>query len=209
MAPGSAEATFWPRADAVFRTDLARYAGDLALARAAAKGAREALLQIQPDSEFGRQRVAQYLRQLHLALGWVEIETGDFAAAEVHFGHVAEARKSLPTTDNEARRNHALDNALWALTLARTGRVEQARSLAEKSLAFERALDAGKPDDQMHKINFVVALVAAALCNPNPPQARALASEAQTLFESLPAEARRLHSSQLVSGLITEARRVL
>ena len=209
LPPGSADAKLWEMARPTFRAEAAFNEGDLARARAEARGAREGLLLVKPDSDYGRLQVAQRLRQLHVVLGWVEIEAGDFPAAEAQFSRVAEARKGLPTTDAQAKRAQASDNALWALTLARSGRIEQARPLAEKALAFQREVQAGKPDDQMHKTDLALALVAAALTRPNPTQARTLASEAQALFESLPAEARRLRSSQLLQGLITDARRAL
>ncbi|MBC7942085.1 MAG: hypothetical protein H7Z19_20405, partial [Chitinophagaceae bacterium] len=50
-----------------------------------------------------------------------------------------------------------------------------------------------------------LALVAAALATPD--QARTLLTQAQAALDSLPAEARDLRSSQLVQGLIADARR--
>ncbi len=63
----------------------------------AAKGVRERLLQLQPANDYDRQRVAEVLRRLHLALGWAEVQVGDFAAAREQFSRVAEARKLILT----------------------------------------------------------------------------------------------------------------
>jgi len=189
--------------------ELANLQGDTARARTAAKGVREQLLQLQPTNDYDRQRVATELRRLHLALGWAALQAREFAAAQEHFNRVAEARKSLPTLMLTNRREAADDAALLAIALAHGGRIDEARALAEPALTLQRELHARHTDDQMHKVDLALALVASALCNPDPVQARALASEAQAMFESLPADARRLHSSQVVLGLITDARRAL
>jgi predicted aminopeptidase len=62
-------------------------------------------------------------------------------------------------------------------------------------------------DDQLHKWNLTVALVASAYANP--PQANALLAEAQAVFDSLPADARALRTGRWIGGLVSEARRTL
>ena len=89
--------------------------------------------------------------------------------------------------------------------LARGGRVDDARALAEPALAFQRELNARKTDDQWHKAGLALALVAAA--ESTPAKAGTLLAEAQAALDSLPAEARSVHSSQMVQRLITDARR--
>jgi hypothetical protein len=64
-----------------------------------------------------------------------------------------------------------------------------------------------KSDDQMHKVDLAVALVAAALCETNPLQSAAGVRQARAVFDSLPAEARAMRSSRLVEALITQAAR--
>ena len=184
--------------------ELANLQGDPVRARAAAKGLRERLLQLQPANDYDRQRVAFELRRLHLALGWAELQARDFAAAQEHFSFVAEARKSLPSLTLTNRREAADDAALLAITLAHAGRDDEARALAEPALALQRELHARQTDDQWHKFSLALALVAAA--QATPANARAVLAEAQTTFDSLPAEARGLRTSRLLHGLIADAR---
>jgi hypothetical protein len=118
---------------------------------------------------------------------------------------LASARRDLRADNTETQREQANDQALSALVLARLGRVDEARPLAAKALAFERELHALGTDDQMHKVDLAQALVASAAADP--AQAKMLLGEAKSLLDSLPAEARALRTSRWVEGLIGEAAR--
>ena len=202
---GSFESAYWRASLSVAPVELASTEGDPARARAAAKGVRERLLQLQPANDYDRQRVAEVLRRLHVALGWSELQVGDFAAAQVEFSRVAEARKRIVTRALAQRRDAADDAAALAIALARSGRIDDARALAEPALAFQRELNARKTDDQWHKWNLALALVAAA--ESTPAKANVLLAEAQAALDSLPADARGVHASQMVQRLIVDARR--
>jgi tetratricopeptide (TPR) repeat protein len=204
----SYETELWARSDPVFEAEYAVAKGDLEAAREESKGAREGLLQLKPGNDPGRRRQQAFtLRRLHAALGRVELESKDFVAAERHYRYVAEARRGLNEKSMSQRRLDAEDTTRWALALARSGRLDEARPKAAQALAFERELHASKPDDQLHKWNLTVALVASA--NANPQQAKALLAEAQSVFDTLPAEARALRTSRWIDGLITDARSTL
>jgi len=207
VPPASFEHAYYRAQVNIGPVELANLQGDPARARVAAKGLRERLLQLQPTNAYDRQRVAEQLRRLHLALGWAELQSNDFAAAQVHFSHVAEARKLLPTVALGNRREAADDAALLGIALAHGGRVDDARALAEPALTLQRELHARQTDDQWHKFSLALALVA--LAQSTPAKSGALLAEAQTALDSLPAEARGLRTSQMVQGLITGARRAL
>ena len=205
LAAGSFEAELRSRGEGAFQALFALAHGDIAGARKGAAGAREALLALQTGDDPGRKAaVAQRLRELHAVLAWAEIEAGGFAAAAQHLAWVAEARRSLPTRTLHDRYDAAGETALWALALARSGRTDEARPKAAEALAFQRELQARKPDHQMVKREVVLALLATA--HAEPAQAKARVLEAQALFDSLPAEARSLRSSQRVQRLIADAR---
>ncbi len=205
---GSYEAELWARSEPVFEAEYAVAKGDFDGAREETKGAREGLLQLKPGDDPGRRRQqAFFLRRLHAALGRVELESKDFVAAERHYRYVAEARRSLNEKTMSQRRLDSEDTARWALALARSGRLDEARPKAAQALAFERELHASKPDDQLHKWNLTVALVASAYANPQ--QANTLLAEAQAVFDTLPADARALRTGRWTESLITEARRTL
>ena len=204
MAPGSFQArTQVPRRAASLAT-LAAATGEMARARQAAAQARAQFLQLQPADDFSRRLVAENLRWLHRAMGIAELRARDFAAAQVHFGHVMEARKQIPALALSARRDAAEDAGWLAVTLAQAGRADEARALAEPLVKFQREIHARKSDDQMHKLDLAVALLA--MAQSTPAQARPLLAEAQAAFDSLPAEARGLRTSQLVQSLIAQAR---
>lgn len=186
--------------------ELVMLLGDVTRVRTAAKGLRERLLELPTTNDFERLRVAASLNYLHTTLGWAALQARDFAAAQEHFSRVAETRKQLPPAATLYDRRDAADEAsLMAITLAHAGRFDEARALAEPALAFQREVHALQTDDQMHKLGLSLALVAAALSTPD--KAKALIAQAQAAFDSLPAEARELLNSQLVLGLIADARR--
>ena len=189
----------------VASVELASLHGDAVRARAAATGLREGLSQLQPAETVGRERVARALRRLHLALGWAELRAGDYAAAQGHFSHVAQARKQLPALTLLRRRDAADDAALLAITLARGGRIDEARALAAPALAWQREHQARQAEHAWRHWSLALALVAAA--ESTPAQAGALLAEAQAAFDRLPAQARAVRSSQQLQGLITDARR--
>ena len=189
----------------VNQVELATAMGDPVRARAAAKGLRENLPKPQPGNAYEQLRMTFNLRRLHLALGWAELQAGDLAAAQVQFRHVAEAGKQLPTLELSNRREAADDAALLAITLAHSGRLDEAHALAVPVLAFQRELHARKTEDQWHKIGLALALLAVAQSTPD--KSGALLAEAQATLDSLPAEARGVRTAQTLQGLIAEARR--
>lgn len=201
FAPDSFDGRFWPRTEPVFAVEMALARGEPARARESAKGAREALLQVDPGDDPGRRRVwARWLRNLHAAMARIEIEAGDWAAADRQLRWVAEARRDMPLTGIEPRRDNANELALHGLVLARLGRADEARPLAARALAFHRELQTMAGDDQMHKADLALALAASAAVDP--VQARALRAEARAALESLPAEARSLRSTRWIENLV-------
>ena len=60
-------------------------------------------------------------------------------------------------------------------------------------------------EDQWHKWSLALALLASA--QSTPAKNSALLAEAQAVLDSLPAEARGVHASQTLKGLIADARR--
>ena len=184
--------------------ELACLQGDLTRARAAAKGLREELLQLPASNDFERLQVAEALNYLHSTLGWVALQARDFSTAHEHFSRVAETRKQLPAVTIAEQLGAAWDSSLLAITLAHAGRLDEARSLAEPALALQQEVHARQTDDQMHKLGLSLALLAAARATPD--KAKTLLGQAQAVFDSLPAEARELRSSQRLQDLIADTR---
>jgi hypothetical protein len=197
---------YWSRAAPVLQVEYAVSRGDLAGAHQAIKGAHEALSQLDAGEDPGRRRGrAQMLRRLHAGMVRIELEANDLAAAERHVQWLASAQRDLEPLTIENRREEANGLSMSALVLARLGRVDEARPLAAKALAFERELHALGTDDELHKVDLALALAASAAADPG--QAKASLGEARSLLESLPAEARALRTSRWTEGLLTEADR--
>ena len=206
LPASSYERRFWSRASPIFQVEYAVARGDAGAARRAAKGAREALLQIDPGAEPGRRKtLANMLRRLHSGMARAELVANDPAAAEQNVQWLAAARRDLAAVSLRERRDQSVDQALSALVLTRLGRVDEARPLAAKALAFERELHTLGTDDQMHKVDLAQALVASAAVDP--AQAKALLGEAKSLLDSLPAEARALRASRWTEALVNDAAR--
>ncbi len=203
---GSYERRYWALAEPAPKVEYAIARGDLAGARRAAKGAREALLQLDPGADPGRRHSrAKDLRRILSGMLRVELETGDFTAAERQARWLASARRELDSVRLEDRRDEAYDQALSALALARVGQLDEARALAAKALEFERVQHALSADDEMHKLELALALIASA--SVDPAQARTLLDEARNALVSLPEEARALRSVRWTMALIDDAAR--
>ena len=209
FAAGSFEARFWPRVAPLWVIEPALARGDLDLARAGSRGAREGLLGVDPGQDPAHRRMRGILmRNLHRGLGRLEIESDDFGAAERQLRWAAEAQREIPQESMyEQRRDNAEVTTLWALALARLGRADEARPKAAEALAFQREVHARAGDDKLHKRDLALALVAAAWAEP--AMAKALLDEAQKTFDSMPAEARGLRTSRWIAGLLEQARRDL
>ncbi len=208
FSPNSNEALFVPLRRRIFGAELAWARGDLERARTAARGVREALLAIDPGSDAARRTErADNLEWLHRTLAHVEIEARDFAAAEQQLRWQSESLRERPSGANFVQRLVHTPMAFRALVVARLGRPDEARPLADQALKFWRQQHTRAGDEQFYKRDFAVALVAAAWGQPSG--AKALLDEAQKVFDSMPAELRGLRSSRWIEGLIGEARREL
>ena len=118
-----------------------------------------------------------------------------------------DATRGLPAKNMLEHREDAEVNGLLALSLARLGRLDEARAMAAASLAFQRELHGRGLDDEMHKRDLAVALVASAWSEPG--RAKGLLAEARNVLGSMPAEALGLRSSRWVADLISQAGREL
>jgi hypothetical protein len=206
--PDSWGRRFWFRALPIVQVEYAVARGDVAGGRKGAKGAREALSQLDPGTDPGRrQDLAGMQRRLEAGMIRIELEANDLAAAERHVAWLAEARRNRSVINMETRREEANDRTLSALVLARVGRLDEARTLAAPALKFHRELHALGTDDQMHKLDFVLALVASAWADP--ALAKAALAEARAVFDTLPAEVRSLRTCRWEEALVADAARAV
>lgn len=190
------------------RAEVAWLRGDPERARQLAAGAREELLAIELGNDPAlRSLRVEVLSYLHRTLAGIEIEAGNYAAAEQQLRWEADTFADQPMATNLSQRRKHTNLAGQALALARQGRAAEAKPLAAQALAFWREQRAKPGDDQMYKLDYAFTLVAAAWAEP--ANAKALVAEAQAAFDSLPEQARALRSSRWTAGFIAEARREL
>ena len=202
---GSFEAELWDRLANQHQARMAYSKGDTQRARELSQGVPEALRSLKPGDDPGRRRtVAEWLGWVHRLRAQIEAQAGDFEAAARAAALAVEARRPLADGNLVRRAEEAADHAWWALALARSGKVDEARPQAKQALDFFRELQQRKTDHEMVKLDIAAALIASAYADR--AQAKALLAEAQALFDSMPAEARTLRSSRFVQSLIGQAR---
>ncbi len=89
---------------------------------------------------------------------------------------------------------------LLPLSLARQGKLEEARKLVEPELRAHRQWIKGGSDDRLQHIQFAEGLLAAAIATPG--QSRQLLEEASAILTKLPTEMHRLKSVARLRGWI-------
>jgi len=129
---------------------------------------------------------ANFLEQSGLAA----LYAGDPAGAELHFRARAQHFERLRQRQrNLWLQREATENSTYLATaLAKLGRPDEARPLAEASLKFNRELYARKHGEAFQHLQLARALYAAALADP--ARAKTLLGEAQAIIAALPPQMR-------------------
>lgn len=172
------------------RAELALAVGDTETVRSLASSnmVRIQVLQgLQPEYELHRNQLLFYVGDL---LGQAEYLGGDDTAAEKAMRDALAARTYFPSTNNADRREIAEVSTLLAMSLARQGRMAEAREVIAPVVELHRGLAAHNKDDQWQHLELAAALYASALANPS--KSPALLAEAGRLMASTPAEMQRL-----------------
>jgi tetratricopeptide (TPR) repeat protein len=172
--------------------EIANRSGDYAGALKLGVGVEERLAELKPPVESMKQNQNELLSEFLLQAGLAALYLNDYEQAEARFRSRAEVRSRLPQ-QTLVKRREDIDNAIYrAVALARLGRIDQARSLAQPSLALQRELYARRHDDAIQHLELARALYAAALADP--AKAKALLGEAQMVMATLPSQMREMRS---------------
>jgi hypothetical protein len=168
--------------------DVVRRAGDVAAVRKFAAGVAERLAALKPPVDSMTQTRDELFADFLQTIGLAALDANDYAAAEKHLRARVEHLSALNGRTLWQRRLAAENSSLLAIALAKLGRADEARPLAEASLKFQRELHARKHDEALQHLELAGALYAAALADP--ANARALLAEAQAVIAALPAQMR-------------------
>jgi tetratricopeptide (TPR) repeat protein len=201
---GTYDHAYWAAFLEVVKVEAALSLGDFARTRSLADSARIQVEKLKPEAEFSRQQQAELLRRLSFALGTAAEWTNDFAGAEKQFRATVDYRKRTPVRNQFEQREAAVEVALHAATLARLGRLSEARQTIEPVVEQYRGYAARNKDNQTVKSEMAGVLYAAALANPE--QGKTLLDEARGLFNSLPPELREMRSVAHLGNRIAEAK---
>jgi len=168
------------------RVELALAMGDAETARSLASSnivRIQALQGLQPEYELHRNQFLFYVGDL---LGQAEYLRGDYTAAEKAMRDVLAARTHFPSTNNSDRREVAEVSTLLAMSLARQGKIAEAREVIAPVVKLHRDLATHNKDDHWQHVELAAALYASALTDPS--KSAALLAEAGRLMASTPAE---------------------
>jgi hypothetical protein len=188
LSPGSFEREMFEQQRFRNWMTIANGSGDFAGARKLGAEAIERISAIEPPAASLKQARDMLLSDLLEQHGLAALNLSDDAAAEREFRKRAAYQKELRQLSLSRRRDAAMNQAYLAIALARLGRINEARPLAEESLALNRELYARKHDEALQHLQLAIALYAVALAEP--AQAKALLNEAQAVIAALPPQMR-------------------
>jgi tetratricopeptide (TPR) repeat protein len=173
--------------------------GDFRAAREKATAAAAALEKVKPETDGQRQGRAFNLSDALWTAASSAYQLRDYVAAEAAARRAAEVRNVLPTGGMFQEVFRTEYQALHALTLARLGRLPEARAALAPALAYFAGLPDAK-DAEWIRLHLASMRLAQALANP--PEATSRLAEAAQLVDGLSSEYRRTASVVLLRNEI-------
>ncbi len=165
--------------------------GDFASAREKAAAAVRLLEPVQAASEGQKRGLADFLSSAHYALAGAAYAMKDYALAEQSARRALEERMRFPPMNHIGELDRAELRTFHALTLARLGRLAEAREALAPALAYYAKLPDMREADWV-RAKVASARLAQALVNPGEAQARL--AEAAQLIDGVTPEFRRTAS---------------
>jgi tetratricopeptide (TPR) repeat protein len=206
LAKGSFLLAFLPQWSDRFESIAAAALGDHATSRAKAGAMIDRLKGIKTATRGQEQMRNEALGFGYSLLAVAHYNLGDYPAAEKAIREAFEAREILPRLALDEQLETADHQATLAMTLARQGRLAEARTAVEPALALQRYLHAGGGEDVFQHEQLARTLYAAALAQPQ--QAPGLLAEATRVLATIPQEsARRSSVVQLRAWIAEEAKK--
>jgi len=196
-AARAAVAGFW-------RTGVAHLLGDYRRAIEAGRELTTKLEPLEPPGDAGRYDKARWLSWTYSWLADSAYAIGDFETAERAIMRSLAIRNATPafSVEPEELRETASQQGLAALVLARRGKMDEAATLAGKTLKFERELAARNHDDPSQRFELASALFAASAVGVGDRNAQL--AEANALIDKLPPEFKHARSAIVLRERIVD-----
>jgi hypothetical protein len=192
LAPGSWNRVGYEEFATGLEATVDEATGDYAAAREKVLASIKRLQQLKPSSDLERRQEAEGYASFLSALASLSYRLKDYAAAEENARASVEYRKRLPLRSPRDEAFATEAKSLLALSLARQGRLVDARQVIEPVLKLHRELRAKGSDHLFQYRLMAEAQLAGALAWPAETQVR-LAEAAATL-DAFPEEMKRLRS---------------
>jgi len=167
--------------------------GDFKTAAARSAEAAQLVQRVEPDAAF--EGFLKYTCVVYgpATQGEADFWLGNYAAAEQGLSAAIDARTQYPSGTLNEQRSASYGRTLKALTLVHQGRDSEARALIEPEVKFERDLARENRGDVTQHLELAKTLYVESLTDPK--RRAALQREALALFDGLPPEFARLHST--------------
>jgi hypothetical protein len=202
---GSFEDKLFNAEVAVYRHEIASAMADEALMREVSIGLRDQLERLQPSDGGQARAQAFFLNRLHRSLGQFALVRGDAAEAVAQMRLCLVQREKLPRHTAGDRQQAAEEASLYAVALARSGRVVEAREVIGPALRDLQEAERRNVDDNVQRAALAQALYASALADPT--QAGPKLSQARALIDGLHPDLRSTRTQRWWSERIAEAQR--
>lgn len=169
------------------------------------RSARESIKRregLKPSAEGDRRQQTFGLGTAHWQLGEALYRMKDYGGAEAALRQGLEIVKSIPPSFLNQQIPRSRQRIVLALSVARQGRLDEARRLVEPELRWHRDLVARGSESLEQRFVMAQGLLAAAVASPE--RARSHLVEAAAIMDAMPREARSLKSTSEVRGWIAQ-----
>jgi tetratricopeptide (TPR) repeat protein len=173
--------------------------GDFPPARELSGAAVQALEKLKPETEGQRQAHAQFLSDALWVAASAAYQVKDYTAAQAAAARATQVRSVLSAGGMFQEVFRSEYQILHAQTLARVGRLAEARAALAPALKFYASLPDAK-DAEWIRLHIANLRLAQALANP--PEAQARLAEAAQLVDGLSADLRRMSGVVLLRSEI-------
>jgi hypothetical protein len=192
MAPGSWNRVGYEEFAMGFEAAVDEATGNYTAAREKVLASVKRLQQLKPSSDLERRQEAEGYASFLAALAGLSYRLKDYAAAEEQARASVEYRKRLPLRSPRDEAFATEAKTLLALSLARQGRLVDARQVIEPVLKLHRELRAKGSDHLFQYRLMAEAQLAGALAWPAEAPVRL--AEAAAMLDAFPDEMKRLRS---------------
>jgi hypothetical protein len=179
--------------------------GNYAAARQALQGSLKRFVVLKPSNALETRQRSENAARMTVKLARLSYLLRDYAAAEAYSRESIAFGKQLPIRSPRDQEFASEAPILLSLSLARQGRLVEARQAIEPVLKLHGTLRAKGSDNLFQQRLMAAGLLAAALAWPAEAQPRL--AEAAAILDAFPEEAKRRRSNKVLRELIAQEQR--